>query len=85
MMETLKCNWAQDHDCQPPEWVVSFICNNCNRTGTAEVCNKHYEYYRVLKTPMLSKPYAACGVCHGSLSYMAQHIHDPWIEEHIEM
>lgn len=81
---TLECRWSEKHGCEPPEWVVSYICNNCNRTGTAEMCDIHYEYYRALKNIPHSKAHMVCGVCQGTLSYMAQHIRSLRVEEHIQ-
>ena len=69
-------------------WVVSHICNKCEATGTAEVCDGHYvTYYQVLKIkslPVVDRPRLVCGVCHGSLSYMAQHIQGKQVEEYIQ-
>lgn len=56
--------------CQPVEWVVAYLCNRCEKNGTADLCDKHYN--KVYNTPMA--PRLDCSACQGTISWVAERL-----------
>ena len=73
----LSCKYAATGHCDEANWIVAYICDKCEREGTADLCNHHYNLiYNDHDHPRLG-----CDQCQGTISWVAENLsHDTHYE-----